>query len=194
MSIEVRCSLLVVPKQLINLRYGFIGAHFVSTRPPRDGGQRASRVNRAFVLIGAGAVAGLLMWLFARLGTQNLRPSVAVAVQLILVCWAIVCGLATGVLVNRRRGRTDEVLFAVTAGAVGGALCGAAYAIALGVTYVATFGGSPVDFSDAAILLISYPVFAALGALVGTVPGALLGLGVGFLIQRLPAPQPQLSR
>jgi len=146
------------------------------------------------VFFGAGAVAGLLMWLAASLGTTNLRPSVAAAVQIILICWGIVCGLATGVLINRRRGRPDEVLFGVTAGAIGGALCGAAYALVLGVTYVAAFGGSPVDFSDAIILVISYPVFAALGALVGTLPGALLGLCAALLTQRLSAPQPQLSR
>jgi cyanate permease len=144
------------------------------------------------VVLGSGAIAALVMWLAAILGTANLHPSEAAAVQIILVAWAIVCGLATGVLINRRRGRTDEVLFGVTSGAVGGALCGAAYALVLGITYVGTYGGSPVDFTDAAVLTISYPVFAALGALIGTLPGAVLGFSAGLLLQRLPATQ--LSR
>jgi hypothetical protein len=69
-------------------------------------------------------------------------------------------------------------------------MCGGAYALVLGLTYVATYGGTPVDFSDAVLLVISYPVFAALGALLGSVPGALLGLCAGLLLRREPAAVP----
>ncbi len=127
------------------------------------------------------------MWLAASFGTANLHASERSAAQVILISWAVLCGLAAGLLVSRRRGRSDEVLFSVTAGALAGAMCGGAYALVLGLTYVATYGGTPVDFSDAVLLVISYPVFAALGALLGSVPGALLGLCGGLLLRREPA-------
>lgn len=136
----------------------------------------------------SGVVAGVAMWLATILGTANLHPSERLAVQLILVSWSVLCGLTTGMVVRRRQGRPDEVLFGVTAGAVGGGLCGAAYAVVIGVTYVATYGGSPVDVTDAIVLALSFPVFAALGALVGTVPGSLCGLCAGLLMRRMPAP------
>jgi hypothetical protein len=124
------------------------------------------------------------MWLLASMGAHNLHPGVRGLVEIVLVAVALVSGGIAGGLIGRHRDDAHPILFAVTAGAVSGALCGATYAVVMGIGFVSTFGGAPVSFTDGLVLALAYPVFAALGALSGSVPGMILGGCGGFLATR----------
>lgn len=140
---------------------------------------------RAQLLAPVSAVgAALFMWLLAALGTSHLNPGSRATVLLVLVAVAFGVGGITGLLISRRREDQHSVLFGVTAGAAAGAICGAAYALLMGISYVSTFGGTPVGAEDWIVVLLSYPVFAALGACAGAVPGGVLGALGGYLASR----------
>lgn len=122
------------------------------------------------------------MWVLSSSGSDNLRSSDRVPVTVLLIAIAVVIGAASGGLVGRRKTRVQIVLFGCIAGGAGGAVCGAAYALVMGIAFVGTYGGTPVNAFDAILVGLSYPVFALLGGMVGIIPGALLGACGGYLV------------
>jgi len=124
------------------------------------------------------------MWLLAALGTSNLHPGQRILVEVLLVAVAAVVGFAAGALISRRRGDPHAIPFGLTAGAVCGGICGAWYALVMGVAFVTTYGGAPVSFTDGVLVALAYLNFTGLGALAGGVPGAALGALGGFLVTR----------
>lgn len=127
----------------------------------------------------------LAMWGLAALGAANLRTAVGPLTQIVLLLVAAALGLAAGWAIGEHRDRPHPVLFGATAGALCGALCGAGYALVMGIAYVATYGGTPVSLLDAILVLLAYPVFACLGALVAVLPGSLLGALAGYISTRI---------
>ena len=141
-------------------------------------------MHRGLLTAISGLGAAILMWVLTVFGANNLHPGERASVEIILVCVAVVVGAAAGSLIGRRAGRPNLVFFGVTAGGVAGGLCGASYALIMGITYVVTFGGTPINLLDWVVVLIAYPVFALLGAFVGAVPGTALGALGGWLAAR----------
>lgn len=131
------------------------------------------------------AVTGVaVMWLLAGIGTGNLHSAAGWIIQVLLVVISGIVSGVTGWVISRRRDDPRVIAFGATAGAASGAVCGAAYSLLMGVAYVATFGGPPVSFSDGLVVILAFPVFGALGALVGSVPGAAFGATFAYLAQR----------
>jgi hypothetical protein len=132
----------------------------------------------------SGGGAAAIMWLMASYGAGNLHPAERGFVELLLVGVALLIGALTGGLISRHGSQDHPVLFGVTAGAISGGVCGAAYSLVMGVSFVSTFGGAPVGFIDGLLVILAYPVFAALGALIGSVPGLILGACGAYLVTR----------
>jgi hypothetical protein len=133
--------------------------------------------------VSAAATAGAT-WLVGGLGTKNLPGSTGQTAMIFLLTIAVLAGFLSGSAIFRRAGRTREhlALFSGVAGAVAGGTIGCAYAVTLTAAYLANYATWPQDRVDQILVLLSYPVFGALGLLVGAAGGMLLGgiLG-GFL-------------
>lgn len=149
---------------------------------------RRSRVlpmRGSLTVVLSGVVSAILMWTLAGLGASNLKAAQRPLVEIILVIIAGVGGMVVGAVIVRRRRQSHAALFGFTVGAIFGAVCGSSYFLVMGLAYVATFGGSPVSLTDGLVIAVSFPVFAALGALVGSLPGSALGAGGAFIVTRL---------
>jgi len=124
------------------------------------------------------------MWLFAALGAGNLPSAERLTVEIVLVAGALVVGSLGARVAGRHLDEPHVVLFFATSGAITGAICGGAYALVIGILYVVAYGGAPVDALDGIALVVAFPVFAALGGLIGVFLGGLLGACLGFVASR----------
>jgi hypothetical protein len=132
----------------------------------------------------AGAsVAGT--WLLAGLLTRNLPVSAGAISLASLLLVAALSGFLAGSAICRRatRNRYHLGLFAGMAGAVAGGVLGCTYAITLTVAYLMSYSTWPQDRFDQVLVLLAYPVFAALGLCVGCVVGLVLGVVLGGLVR-----------
>ncbi len=130
------------------------------------------------------ALAGLIMWVAASYGASNLPSRDRLGVELLLIIGAVMAGAIGGAASARHAERPQAVLYFVTTGAIVGAVCGGAYALVMGLLYVAAYGGAPVSLTDGLIVVLSFPVFVALGALTGLLPGIVCGAVLGLVASR----------
>jgi len=121
------------------------------------------------------------MWVFASVGAGNLGPRERAVIEIALLTIAVVVGCVCGALISRRRSKPSFIPFAATIGAIGGGICGASFAVLMGIAFVTTYGGAPVSLLDGILVLLAYPVFGLLGAMVGGLFGAILGALGGYL-------------
>lgn len=128
--------------------------------------------------------AGVLMWVLTNIGADKLQSGQRTVVVGVLIGIALLTGGLSGGMIARNRQEDHPLLFGMMVGAVSGAVCGACYALVMGIVFVAGFGGAPVGITDGFLVLLSYPVFIALGALTGCVPGMLLGALGSYVVTR----------
>jgi hypothetical protein len=141
-------------------------------------------------IVGACACTGIT-WEMARLALHNLPASAARLSLVLLLLLAAVLGFLSGSAICRRAARTREhlSLFAGLAGGVAGGLLGCAYAMTVTAAYLASYTTWPQDRLDQILVLLSYPVFGALGACMGALLGWLLGLLLGSFLKIAPQPR-----
>lgn len=134
------------------------------------------------------AVAGLSVWatwVIAGYVTRNLPASTGrVSLGLLLVLAAGV-GFLLGSVIGRRarRNRTDLALFSGVAGAVAGGVLGSGLAFTVTLAYLSSYTTWPDDRMDQILLLLSYPVFTAVGLCAGAMVGTLVGLLLGGVVR-----------
>jgi hypothetical protein len=127
------------------------------------------------------------MWFLTSV-TSNLSPDVHQVISLSLVVLAGVVGATCGALISRHLEERAPVVYGATVGALGGAICGAAYATLFEFALVATYGGAPENIPDAIVVGVSFPVFALIGSMVGAATGGIFGAAGGFVGSRLAGP------
>ncbi|GEM_PF-5244041 len=142
-------------------------------------------VNRSAVPWLCGLGAALCMWGLASPGVANLHPAERPVILVLLLAVAACTGLLCGAVIVRRLQDPHAYLAAATAGSIAGGISGAVYALVMGIAFVGTFGGAPVGWLDALLVVLSYPVFAGLGACIGGLMGACLAVVVAVISSRM---------
>lgn len=134
---------------------------------------------------GGAAVGAYISYTLSVVAGTNLPGGLRSTLAVALVCVALVAGFLSGGAIFRRAGREREHLvpFSALSGATGGALIGLSQALAMTVAYLATYSTWPSDRFDQVLLVLAYPVFAALGMSVGALFGLVVGAALGFVLR-----------
>lgn len=135
-------------------------------------------------LLGA-AVISVPTWLLAGTLTSNLPapdpPLIALGLALANACIGFLIGAA---IVRRATDRAPHLLmFSALAAAIGGGLAGALTSLTITAAYMTAFAQWPVDILNQILVVLAFPVFAALGWFAGASFGFLGGLVGGTLLR-----------
>lgn len=106
-------------------------------------------------------------------------------VTLVLLAVALMVGFLAGASIFRRamRERMHLVPFSALAVAMAGGLIGLSQALGLTIAYLSNYASWPEDRLDQVLVLLSYPVFGALGFVVGALVGVLIGTVLGAMLR-----------
>jgi hypothetical protein len=107
---------------------------------------------------------------------------------ILLLCLAALLGFLAGSAICRRAAHDRDRLglFAGLAGGVAGGALGFAYAVTITAAYLSTYSTWPQDRLDQVLVLLSYPIFGALGSCIGGFVGWLFGLLFGGVLKFAP--------
>ncbi|MGI8826939.1 MAG: hypothetical protein ACR2JC_15105 [Chloroflexota bacterium] len=135
--------------------------------------------------LGGATASAYVSYVFSTAGTANLPEAVRVVTIAILVAVAAGAGFLAGAAIFRRarRERLRLVSFASLAAATAGGIIGLSQALALTIAYLANYSTWPSDRLDQVLLLLSYPVFGALGLSIGALVGMALGAALGIVLR-----------
>lgn len=133
----------------------------------------------------AAVAMGALTSLVVSPATQNLPGSYAAAVLYGAVAIGGVSGFILGSALYRRarRAKTHLALFGGLAGTVSGGIVGAVAVVALLAAYQWSYGSWPPDLLGQVLVVLTYPVFGALGLCAGAMLGLLFGLVAGSALR-----------
>lgn len=139
-------------------------------------------------VIGGVATAAASMygtWALAQVTLRNLPSSAGEFCLVILLVVSGVAGFLAGSAICRRAARDGAHmgLFSALAGGVAGGLVGCVFAFTVTAAYLSSYTSWPQDSLDQVLVLLSYPVFGALGFCFGGLAGLLLGLLLGGAIR-----------
>ena len=133
-----------------------------------------------------GAMAGAyISYAIDGAGAAHLPTFARMVVVFVLLIVAVVAGFLAGAAIVRRatRNRLHIVPFSGLAAATAGGLIGLSQALALTIAYLANYASWPDDRLDQVLLVLSYPVFGALGLVIGALAGVIVGTVLGALLR-----------
>lgn len=132
-----------------------------------------------------GAVLAVATWWLLHGASANLSTPLATALPAAVAGLGFLAGLTAGTAMLRRAGasRVNLGLFSGMAGGFAGGLTGFAAAAGLTLAALLTNATWPSAWLDDALVVLSVPVFGAIGFCAGGLAGILLGMVFGSVLK-----------
>ncbi len=132
-----------------------------------------------------GALLSAATWWLLHGASANLTTPLATALPAAVATLAFLTGLTAGTAMLRRAGasRVNLGLFSGMAGGFAGGLTGFAAAAGLTLAALLTYATWAPAWLDDALMVLSVPVFGAVGFCAGGLAGSLLGLVFGSVLK-----------
>lgn len=136
-----------------------------------------------------GAAAAVAVWWLAQTSARNLPGATGEIVPVALALFTVLVGFLVGAAIGSRARRYPHriALFSMVASGFGGAIIGAALALAITGAYLASYGTWPDDTLGRVLFVLAFPAFGGLGWFAGAAAGSIVGLTGGAILRLLGA-------
>lgn len=132
-----------------------------------------------------GALLSAATWWLLHAASANLSTPLAAGLPAVVAGIGLLTGLLAGTAMLRRAGasRVNLGLFSGMAGGFAGGLTGLAAAAGLTLAALLTYAAWPSAWLDDALMVLSVPVFGAVGFCAGGLAGSVLGFVFGGVLK-----------